>query len=121
MGKYKKWDAAHKAINTLYDVWHGGAEALHSNKAINPIAKAALSPVAMAGDMIRNKEIINPLTNTYMKTMGTDEAGKAVLQDGVNLANIAGSAFTVGAGMGVVGGLTHDSSGNPDIAGIPFI
>ena len=117
----QKWRAAKQAINKLYDVWHDGALALHSNEAINPIAKAALSPVAMIGEMYHTGNIIDPITNTYMKTAVKDEAGKIVLQDGVNAANIAGSMFTAGVGMGVARGLTHDASGNTDIAGIPFI
>ncbi len=100
-------------IDVVADVIKGGVKYLHGNDAINPIARSMLSPVAVASDMWRNKEVINPLTNMYLK----DAAGK----DAVQIGNIAGSYLTVGAGMGVAGGLTHDSAGNLDIAGIPLI
>lgn len=121
MSTGQRFELAHRALTEIAGAWDYGVKALHSNEAINPIAKAMLSPIAVAGDMVHKKQFIEPLTNTYMKTAAKDETGKVILQDGVNLANIAGSAFTIGAGMGVVGGLTHDSAGNPDIAGIPFI
>lgn len=121
MGTGQRFELAHKAISNIASAWDYGVKALHSNEAINPIAKAMLSPIAVAGDMVHHKKLIEPLTDAYMKTAVKDEAGNIVLQDSVNVANIAGSAFTVGVGMGAAHGLTHDSAGNPDIAGIPFI
>jgi hypothetical protein len=121
MSTGQRFEMAHRALNNIASAWDYGVKALHTNEAINPIARAMLSPIAIAGDMVKRKQFVEPLTNTYLKTAAKDEAGNLVLKDGVNLANIAGSAFTVGVGAGVLGGLTHDSAGNPDIAGIPMI
>ena len=121
MSTGQRFALAHRAISEIAGAWDYGVKALHSNEAINPIAKAMLSPIAVAGDMVHHKKFIEPLTDAYMKTAVKDEAGNIVLQDGVNVANIAGSMFTAGVGMGVARGLTHDASGNTDIAGIPFI
>lgn len=103
----------HDGIDAIADAAKHGVTWLHSNQSINSVGKHMLSPVAVAGDMIRNKEILNPLNQMYLK----DAAGKSSVQ----LEHIAGSAFTAGVGAGVLGGLTHDSAGNPDIAGIPMI
>lgn len=118
---------AHQILDFTYDVAvHGmpkaitndaerianGAYHLGANDAINPIGKigqALTSPLHAVGNIARTGEVKNTLRDVYYN------------KDGVNLANIAGSAFTVGVGAGVVGGLTHDTSGNVDIAGIPMI
>lgn len=101
-------------IQHLDDIFHG----LEGNKAINPIARAIMSPAATIGGFSRG-EFTNTLKKVYRQDV-LDEAGKKIGRD-FNYANIAGSAFTAGIGAGVLGGLTHDSAGNPDIAGIPMI
>ena len=47
MGTGQRFALAHKALTEIAGAWDYGVKALHSNDAINPIAKAALSPVAM--------------------------------------------------------------------------
>ena len=100
-----------KYIQYADDIFHGvlGPMPLNGNKAINPIAKAIMSPIATVGGFSRGE-----FTDT-LKRVYTNHGG------GLNYSNIAGSAFTAGVGAGVLGGLTHDSAGNPDIAGIPMI
>ena len=114
-------DTFKNGVDIVADTIKKGMSHLHGNDAVNPIGKAMLTPVAVASDMWRTKSVIDPLTNAYMKTAVKDEAGKVVLQDGVNLGNIAGSYLTIGLSAGIAGGLTHDTAGNTDIAGIPMI
>lgn len=110
-----KWDSAHHAIDALQHIWDKGAiglkglQHLHSNDAVNKIGLAMASPVAAVSDIVHGKGIAKSLEQVYGDLSNP------------NVGNIAGSAFTVGVGMGVGRGLTHDSAGNPDIAGIPFI
>ena len=113
-GLKRKFDAAHTAIDALGYLWDNGAAGLrnlhlHSNDTINKIGLAMASPVAAVGDIVHGKGITKSLGRVYGDLSNP------------NIGNIAGSAFTVGVGMGVGRGLTHDSAGNPDIAGIPFI
>lgn len=114
-GLKRKFDAAHTAIDALGYLWDNGGKGLkalnrlHSNDAINKIGLAVASPVAAIGDIVHGKDIGKSLGQVY-GTLGTP-----------NVANIAGSAFTAGVGAGVLNGLTHDSAGNTDIAGIPMI
>ena len=114
----QKWKFAHDALDYAATLWDKGAlsnaatsayKKLHSNEAINPVTKAIMSPIGVIGGAMHGKGIGNMLEKTY----GT-------LND-PNVANIAGSAFTGAVGMATLSGLTHDSSGNPDIAGIPGI
>ena len=82
------------------------------NEAINPIGaigQAIASPLDAAGKIARGRGVSRSLASTYGSLSRP------------NVSNIAGSAFTVGVGMSAAHGLTHDSSGNPDIAGIPMI
>lgn len=109
-----KWDSAHNALNALQHIWNKGAiglkglQHLHSNDAVNQIGLAMASPVAAVSDIVHGKGITKSLGQVYGDSNH-------------NISNIAGSAFTAGVGMGVARGLTHDSAGNTDIAGIPFI
>ena len=110
-----KWKTANKYLDYAYDLWNaskpGAASILHSNDKINSVAAAVMSPIQMIGGIAHGAS-----KDTVKAVYGG--IGK---KESLNYANIAGSAFTAGVGMGVVGGLTHDSAGNPDIAGIPFI
>lgn len=111
----KRFEAAHVAIDALGYIWDNGGKGLkalnrlHSNDPINKVGLAMASPLAAISDVAHGKGVGAALKGTYGGL------------ENPNLSNLAGSAFTIGAGMGVVGGLTHDSAGNPDIAGIPFI
>lgn len=98
-GTINQWD---EAVAKRFTKIHGG-------DAINKIGSAIMSPLAVAGGISRGEGVGNTLKAVYGGL------------ENPNLSNIAGSAFTVGVGTSVVGGLTHDSAGNPDIAGIPFI
>jgi len=105
-----KWKTAHKLIDMAATaVETGYVPMLHSNETINKIASAAMSPLAVVGGIRKDQGITNTLERVYGGISNP------------NVSNIAGSAFTVGVGMGAAHGLTHDSAGNPDIAGIPFI
>lgn len=126
-----KLQKAHQVIDYVHDAFvHGSTTAqlndlmrvsklnqdlhLTGNDAINPlgtIAQAVLSPAAAVGGIANGRTLAGTMKEVY---------GYGSKQ-GLNYANIAGSAFTVGVGMGVARGLTHDSAGNPDIAGIPMI
>lgn len=106
----------HGTIGQWSDNFIKRFQTTHGKDAINKIStqtgSAILSPLAVAGGIARGEGVMKTLNNVY-GGLGKDESLK--------LANIAGSAFTASVGMRVVGGLTHDSAGNPDIAGIPFI
>ena len=110
-----KWNSAHHAIDALQHIWDKGAiglkglQHLHSNDAVNKIGLALASPVAAVSDIAHGKGITKSLERVYGDLSSP------------NVSNIAGSAFTIGVGTSVAHGLTHDASGNPDIAGIPFI
>ncbi len=121
-------DTIKAGVDVVADVIQHGMSHLQGNDAINPIARSMLTPIGTASDMWRSKSVVDPLVNAYMKNVKRDatgqvikNGGKVVLEDGINVGNIAGSYLTVGLGAGVLGGLTHDSAGNPDIAGIPMI
>lgn len=116
----QRWKFAHNMLDMAATALDKGVvPLLHSNETINRVSSAMLSPFAVAGKMKNNRGFINSLEDVYTRKAFNKE-GKVVL-DGLNYANIAGSAFTAGIGAGILGGLTHDSAGNPDIAGIPMI
>ena len=86
-----------------------GVYHLSANDGINSVMQAMASPLDAVGKIYRGHGIGRSLASTYGSLSNP------------NVGNIAGSAFTVGVGAGVVGGLTHDTAGNIDIAGIPMI
>ena len=106
-----------------------GPTHLIGNEAINPIGRSMLSPIAAAGEMWRTKSVMKPLKDTYMRVakrdaagaIMKDQAGNIILEEGINIGNIAGTYVAGSATLGVLGGLTHDTAGNIDIAGIPMI
>lgn len=118
---------AHQAIDFLADVYNYGmrtaikndADRIANNayhltandsiNAIGSIGQALASPLNAIGGIAHGRGVSRSLAQTY-GSLSNPKIG-----------NIAGSAFTVGVGMGVARGLTHDSAGNPDIAGIPMI
>ena len=105
-----KWETAHNIIDMAATALEKGyIPMLHSNETINKVAAAAMSPLAAIGGIRSGHGITKTLGRIY------GDVGNP------NVSNIAGSAFTVGVAMGVGRGLTHDSAGNPDIAGIPMI
>ena len=120
-----------KAIKNDADRIANNAYHLTANDPINAIGKIGqtlMSPAAAIGGIARTGQIGASLKATYapgVKKEILDAAGKGTgkfaYQSEYNLGNIAGSAFIGAVGMATLGGLTHDSSGNPDIAGIPGI
>ena len=107
---------------------------LHSNDAINQIGSAVMSPLATIGGIARNEGIANTLKNVYTKE-AVDEAGNVIMREvtdksgkitkeaarELDVGNIAGSLWAANMGLRTVSGLTHDSGGNFDVAGIPMI
>ena len=107
---------------------------LHSNEAINEIGSAVMSPLATIGGIARSGKVTDTLKDVYTKE-AVDETGKTMMKKvkdetgkvteeaarDLDYANIVGSLFAVNMGMRTVSGLTHDSAGNIEVAGIPMI
>ena len=64
--------------------------------------------------------VTDALAETFLKDAGKQGARNWALTN-LSLKKAGGAVVGTGVGMGVIGGLTHDSAGNPDIAGIPGI
>ena len=118
--------------------WVGKHNILKGNEPINQIGKigqALMSPMATVGGIVNGRGIKKTLQDVYLDDV-FDETGKQVFKQvknpttknienvaekSLNIGNIAGSVAGASIGLSVVGGLTHDTSGNVDIAGIPGI
>ena len=103
-----------------------GNAPINQIKGMGNMAEAFTSPLDFAGRVYRGEGITNSFKSAYMKD-ALDEAGNIVKDEAGNVVksmdwgNVAGTAIAGSLGLGVVGGLTHDTAGNVDIAGIPGI
>lgn len=111
---------------------------LHSNEATNAIkalgkkSRAVLSPVEMISRYAHDEGV--GLTDAFAQTFmedttkalrnGAKEAAEASYDWSLNnlkKGKMAGGLVGIGLATGIAGGLTHDTAGNPDIAGLPGI
>ena len=98
------------------------AKNLVRDQRINPIGgigRAIMSPVEAIGGIAQGNGIKESLKQVYTSGALDEKTGEIVTS--ANWGNIVGSGVTASVGMGVLGGLTHDTSGNADIAGLPGI
>lgn len=82
------------------------------------------SPLEAVSRVAYNKNvdygITDALAETFLKDAGTLGKRNWALGN-ISLKKAGGAVVGTGMGMGIIGGLTHDSAGNPDIAGLPGI
>ncbi|MBO7449497.1 MAG: hypothetical protein J6U54_03940 [Clostridiales bacterium] len=64
--------------------------------------------------------VVDSLADTFLIDKGTQGARNWALKN-IQTKKIAGAYAGASLTASVVGGLTHDSAGNPDIAGLPGI
>ena len=108
---------------------------LHSNEAVNAFraahknTTAVLSPIEILSRYAHTEG--EGVVDAFAKTMLNDAS--KVVRDGakeatydwavsnINKRKVVGGMSGIGLGAGVLGGLTHDTAGNTDIAGLPGI
>lgn len=116
-----------KLVQHFDDILSGNFTTINNaNRALGAIGKkrqAAISltsPLEMASryyhDYGNGGSLLEAAEQTFLKDVN---AGWAV--NNINKRKVVGGISGIGIGMGIAGGLTHDSAGNIDIAGIPMI
>jgi hypothetical protein len=111
--KHAKKLIANSKINDAYESTIGS----------NAIIDNLLSGITAVKDAVQTGDISGAFSNQFMRKEFDEVAKKEV--DKINFGKAAmglSGAFMVGrAGLGAARGMVTDSSGNADVAGIPFI
>jgi hypothetical protein len=109
---------------------------LHSNEAVNAFraahknTAAVLSPVEMLSRYAygaKGEGVVDAFAKTVLNDVskvardGAKEETYNWAVSNLNKRKIAGGMSGIGLGAGILGGLTHDTAGNTDIAGLPGI
>ena len=126
----KVYELGAKAARHLDDLVTGnfstfskGNQGINGFSALHQAAISLTSPFEAVSRYYHGGQgygIADTLADTFLIDKGTQGARNWALQN-IQTKKIAGSIAGSGITMGVIGGLTHDSAGNPDIAGLPGI